>query len=196
MPQINPTANITASNILVGFCDLYIAPLATAAPAATKVLGVAWPSGWVSPGSTTEGVTFSRDPKTQDITIEEQSTPVLRLLDTVDITITTTLSEDTITNMLTAYGAGSVASTAATTALAGYSTLTLSDNITELMVGFEAMNAVTGCARLVVIPICTMTAKVDTVYRRAKAQRSYNLTATALCPQSSILIYEQTALPT
>jgi hypothetical protein len=137
---------------------------------------------------------LDRDPKTQDINVEEQSTPVMRLLDTLDFTITSTLSEDTIQNMLLTYGAGAIVPTAPTSTLAGYSQLVLNDNINEVMVGFEALNGTPGCARLIVFPIAVMAAKVSTPYRRAKGQRTYMMTATALCPQSSILIYEQTAL--
>lgn len=194
MPQFNPTASITPGNILVGFANLFLAPLGSTLPAPTKAAGAAWPTGWVNPGSSIDGVTLARDPKTTDINIEEQSTPILRLFDTLDFTISTTLSEDTVQNMLWSYGSGSISTTAPTSTLPGYSILALSDNINEVMVGFEALNAVPGCARLVVFPIAVMTAKVDSIYRRAKEQRKYLLTATLLAPQSSVLIYEQTAL--
>lgn len=191
MPQLNPTANITAGNVIVGFANFFVAPLGSAAPAPTKALGAVWPTGWAQVGATLEGVTVGWDPKTQDINVEEQMTPLMVLADTLDFTMSLTLSEDTVTNMLTAYGSGAIAYTATTTTLPGYSVLTLSNNINQVMVGLEAMAPSTGAARLIVVPIAVMAAKVDTVYRRAKAQRSYMVTARALCPVSSILIYEQ-----
>ena len=194
MPQLNPTPLITPGSILVGFANLFLAPLGTTPPAPNKTLGAPWPTGWVNPGSSIDGLTLARDPKTSDIAIEEQSTPVLRLLDTLDFTISTTLSEDTVQNQLWAYGAGTISTVPPTSTLPGYSVLTLSDSINQVMVGFEALEAVPGCARLVVFPIATMVSKVDATYRRAKEQRKYLLTATALCPQASVLMYFQTSL--
>lgn len=186
---------VTTTNIIVGMATLYVAPITgtpPAMPAPTLAYGQAWPTGWITPGATTAGVTLSYDRKVQDITIEEQATPVDVVTDTVDISIAAILSEDTVNNMLLAYGGGSIAVTAATSVVPGYSILTLSDLITQYMVGFAATNPYS-LARYIIIPqAISSAAKIDTAYRRAKAQREYSVSFRAICPQSAITIVEQT----
>ncbi len=185
-------ATPTPSNVMVGAAYMYLAPANTAMPAQSVAFGGTWPSGWVYVGATEAGVKFSVDRKTQDIMIEEQSTPVLVTTDTMTASVEASLAEDTVANMQWAYGGGTLTTVAATTTNPGYTTLALSDTLEQVAVGFEGLNTF-GLARRLYIPVAISAAKVDTEYRRAKAARLYPITITAICPPADIVVTEVTA---
>jgi hypothetical protein len=156
-------------------------------------LGQAWGGNWVAVGATNEGVTFAVDAKTNDIDVEEQMTPVLVTIDSEDISVSFTSAEDIVANMQLAYGTGSVLTQAATGSIIGKTTYTLGKTLNQYSVGFEAVNSF-GLFRRVYIPLVVSAAsKVETVYRRAKAERMYAVTLRALCDPTQIVITEQTA---
>lgn len=109
--------SVTPSNVLVGFATLWVAPnlgglTPEPIPADTILLGQPWGGNWTTPGATETGVTWSVDEKDTNIMIEEQPNPVDVIADTQDYMFEATLVEDTIQNMLLAYGRGTVASQA------------------------------------------------------------------------------------
>ena len=162
----------------------------------STVQGAAWPSPWVSSGFTESGITFNVDRKTVDINVEEQSTPVDVVVEATTITIDAVLAEDTLATMVNAYGGGTLVTTAAVAgppAIDGYTTLTLSDTLEQLAIGFEAVNTF-GLWRRVYIPLVVSGAKVKTQYQRAKAPRTYTVTFTAICPISQIAIMDATVV--
>jgi hypothetical protein len=190
---------INTGNVIVGAAQMYFAPWGEATvgegepmPADTVPLGTPWGGNWVAIGGTEQGVKFTANPKIVKLMIEEQRTPADVVVDTEDVTVITTLSEDTLANMKLAYGGGAIVTQAATGTVIGKSTLTLSDTLDTLSVGFEAVNAF-GYFRRVYVPKVISAASVDTTYRRAAKQRLYPVTLSAICDPTLIVIVDQTA---
>lgn len=187
----------TPSNVIVGFADLYIAPANTASPIPAVTVGSATfqpiSTPWEYSGFTETGVILNVDRKTQNIMVEEQSTPVAVVDDTTDVTIDVTFAEDTIENMLNAYGGGVITTTAATANSPGQTQLVLADGLEQLAVCFTATNAF-GFERLVYIPQMVSAGKVKTQYMRNKSPRLYPATFTAVCALSQIAITDLTAV--
>lgn len=182
----------TATNVIVGAAALFTAPSGTAMPADT-IAQNAIATPWVSVGATEEGVSLALARSLTDIRIEEQSTPVQRLVNETTVTITAALSEDTLASMQLAYGGGGTLTTAApTTTNPGTTTLQLSSALPTLAAVFEATNTF-GDWRRVYIPSVLSTAEVTTTYRRAANNRSYNLALSAICDPSLIVIRDMTA---
>lgn len=196
-----PVAYGSASNVIVGEAYILIAPLSGSAPTlpppSTVGLagGTAWPSPWVLTGFTESGLTFSVNRKTTDIMVEEQITPIEIVTDTGDVILDFAFMEDTLANMAQAYGGATLVATAATSMVAGYSTLSLLDSLTAVAIGFEATNTL-GFPRQVIVPKVVSASAVKTPYRRAKAARSYPVTYRAICDMPAIQIQEITAVPT
>lgn len=260
--------NYNPNNVLVGFATLWYAPYPLGGPAAglpNVPLGTAWPSPWVTPGATETGVTWAVDEKDTDIMIEEQPNPVNVVADTQDYTFDVTLAEDTLNNMLLAYGRGNIAATAGTSRTAAdgvvtagsptvtsaadanfqqsdvgasisgtgipagttilsvqsatsatmsadatasstsaapitltitgnaFSTLTFSITKNKYSFGLEGTNA-HGLARRIYLPEGVVAGtKVDTIYQRAKAPRTYKTSLRAICPPQDIQIVEFTS---
>lgn len=187
--------HINTGDVLVGVSTLWYAPYGASGaeplPADTVPFGSAWAGNWVYPGATEGGVVFSWTPKTQDILVDEQATPALVTPDTVDVEITTTLMEDTLNNMILAYGMGVVTSTpAGTGGEPAKDDLALTFELNQISVGLEGLNSY-GAARRIYIPrAISGTAKVDTTYQRAKTARMYAVAIRALCPTGSIHVID------
>lgn len=193
MPAETPT--ITTGNVLVGVGALYTAPANTPPPADSVPLNGAWGTPWVPVGATEEGVSLQVQRETQDIRVEEQSTPVAVVANTSDVRVLTALSEDTIESMKLAYGGGTIVTTAATTTQPPKKTLTLSDTLDQLAVGLEGVD-VEGFPRRIYVPLAVSVAEVTTAYRRAANNRSYAVSLRALCPLPSIVIADITGVHT
>lgn len=179
--------------IIVGVAQCWIAPANTVSPAfATTGLVTPPTTPWALIGDTETGVTLNVDRKTVDIYVEEQSNPVLVVPDTTAVTIDISFAEDTILNMQTAYGGGTIVTTAPSATVPGTTTLTLADALESLAVSLIATNQY-GLSRLVYIPNMISGGKVKTSYLRAKAARSYPATFTAVCPMADIVITDATA---
>lgn len=103
---------IVTSNVMVGAATLYTAVANTPAPPAGIPLGGTWPTPWVAVGGTEQGVTMSYDPKVNELFIEEQPTPVLTPIDTLDISFSAIFAEDIMANIQLAYGTGANTTTA------------------------------------------------------------------------------------
>lgn len=188
----------TATNVLYGIGVLFTSQVGTALPA-DQLLGVgsAWVGGgWSYVGATDAGVSLTFAPTTTDIRIEEQQTPVAALVDNVSLQITTSLSEETLTNINLSWGnSGTVAVTAPGASQPGKSVLTLSTNFTSLACAIVGKNQL-GFARVLSVPVVMSSGSVKTDYRRAANARLYPLTLNAISPMSQISVTDLTAIAT
>lgn len=184
---------ITRTNVLVGAATLFVAPAGTAMVPDSQAQGVDWPIPWVQPGASEEGLTFNSNVNTQDINIEEQSTPVAVLVASRAISVDIALAEDTIENMKLAYGGGIVTTQAAGPGMIGKKTLRLSDTLDRLALGFEGV-APSGLPRRVYLPTVLSVGNVQTRYRRAAAERSYACQFRYIDDPSNLVIVDQTAV--
>lgn len=186
----------TPANVLVGQAAVYLQPFVQATPPTlpnrTLALGALWSDPWTPIGATSEGVSFEVERSTQDITIEEQMTPVDKRTTGMSFAITTELAEDTLSTMKLAFGGGTLTQVAPTAGQPGYETLVIADEMERLGLGFEGQNE-HGMPRRVLIPTVVSEAKVKTAYRRANGQRTYEVSLTSLVPPSDVLIENITA---
>lgn len=184
----------TASNVIVGVAQLFIAPANTDIPAFAATGIVTTPiDPWVQQGFTESGVTLTVDRKVSEIRVEEQSTPVLVVPDTVDVTIDVTFAEDTLLNASTAYGGATITSVEASDEAPATTTLTLAEALTEMALCFVGANPY-GLQRLFYVPEVVSDGKVKTEYRRTKNARTYPTTFTALCALDQITWIDATAV--
>lgn len=197
------TPKYNADFVLTGPAQLWIQPYVFGTPAVlpadTVELGGSWPSPWRAIGATKEGVTGRFSRQVQNITIEEQSTPVGQFTTSSMFTFTAQLSEDTLETIRDAYGGGAIATVAAATGVKGKRTLTLSERLQYLAMGFETFAAPNANVtdeepwRRQLIPKISSAAEVETAYRRADGQRVYPVTFTSLVPVSQCPIIELNA---
>lgn|GEM_PF-2307506 len=189
----------TATNVVVGAATVFIAPAGTSAPTLPTAHGAstfATPTTpWVQVGFTTDGATLNVDRKTNEIRVEEQSTPVLVTTESLDVTLDLTFSEDVLANAQYAYGGGTLTTVAAASGVPGSTTLALSETLTQLAVVLLGGNAAfpNANSRMVYIPTLISAGKVKTSYKRAKEARLYPATFTAVCAPSTISIVDVTA---
>lgn len=196
-----PAYNTT--NVLYGVGILFTAPnpspgVGASVPSDQNLgVGSSWlGAGWSYVGSTEAGVTLTFNPTTQNISIEEQPTPVGVAVNTADLQITCNMSEETLTNVNTAWGnGGAIATTAPGAGQPGKSVLTLSTNFQTLSAALVGKNQL-GYARVLYIPVVVSAGQVQTAFRRAAQQRLYPLTLSAICPFSSISWTDLTAVAT
>lgn len=181
------------ANVQIGVANLFIAPANTSLPADSIDYGNAWGGDWVYVGATVEGVKFSIEPSTKNISIEESSTPALVTFDSVDISIESELAEDTLESMQLAYGAGGViTATSAGAGTIGKRELALSETLGEIAAGID-MQLRNGKWRRVLVPIMNSTGKVDTSYRRSDSARTYPIELHSICNLEDVIIREKTA---
>jgi hypothetical protein len=188
----------TATNVLYGVGVLFTAPVGTALPSDQNLgVGSSWVSGgWSYIGATEQGLSVNFNPTTTDIRIEEQQTPVAVITDQVTLEITTSLSEETLTNVNLAYGqSGTVSVTAPGASQPGKSVLTFSTTFTSLACAVVGKNQL-GFARVLSVPAMMSSGSVKTDWRRAANNRSYPLTLQALSPLSQISLIDLTAIAT
>jgi hypothetical protein len=193
----------TTTNVLFGVGILFTAPNpslgvgATVPSDANLGVGSSWiGAGWSYVGATDAGVTMTFNPTTQNITIEEQPTPVGVAVSTADLQITANLSEETLAHINLAWGNGaSTAVTAAGAGQPGKSVLTLSTSFQTLSVALVGQNQL-GFARVLYIPVVVSAGQVQTAFRRAAQQRLYPVTLTAICPFNAITWTDLTAVAT
>jgi hypothetical protein len=188
----------TTGNVIFGTGILFTAAVGTSAPSDANLgVGSAWTGlGWAYVGALLDGVTVTFAPTTQDISIEEQPTPVGVAITTANLTFTCNMSEETLANVNLAWGnAGSIAVTAAGAGQPGKSVLTLSTNFQQVAVALVGKNAF-GFAGVLQVPQMISAGQVQTAYRRAAQQRVYPLTLNSICPFSSITWSYLTAVAT
>lgn len=185
-------------NVLYGLGIAFYAPVGTSVPS-DQNLGVAsaWTGlGWSYIGATEAGVTVTFNPQTQNIMIEEQPTPASVAINTADLQITTSLSEETLANINLTWGnGGTIAVTPPGAGQPGKSVLTLSTNFASLACAIVGRNQL-GFARVLYVPTVVSAGQVQTAYRRAAQQRLYPLTLSATCAFNQITWTDLTAIAT
>jgi hypothetical protein len=183
----------TATNVVYGLGVMLYAPpqstvLGAAVPADVN-LGVysSWSGlGWSYIGAVLDGVTLTYAPTTQDITIEEQPTPVGVAVSTANLTLTANMSEETMQNVNLAWGnSGTIATTSAGPGQPGKYVLTLSTTFQQVSVAVIGKNAY-GFASVLYVPFMLSAGQVQTAYRRAAQQRIYPLTFNSVCAFNQI----------
>lgn len=186
-------------NVLTGLAAMFLKTVDPDEPAVlpenTLELGEPWEDPWSPPGATTEGLTFGFSRDANDIMIEEQPSPVDTRTNSLEFTMDCTLSEDTIETMRLAYGGGIVDTHAATTTLHGYQDLQISDEMEDFAFGFEGENQFK-LPRRVVVPVVKSVGDIQTAYRRADSQRSYEVSFKSLVALADVKIRNITAVPT
>lgn len=193
----SPPSYVTA-NVLYGVGIAFTATVGTAVPSDQNLgVGSAWTGlGWAYVGATEAGVTVTFNPQIQNITIEEQPTPVGVAVNTADLQITASLSEETLSHVNLAWGnGGTIAVTPAGAGQPGKSVLTLSTTFQQMAVAVVGQNQL-GFARVLSIPQVISAGQVQTAYRRAAQQRLYPLTLSAVCPFSNITWTDLTSIAT
>lgn len=190
---------VTVTNVQVGQAYTFTAPVGTAFPAddvpANQGVNNAfsdWAAPWVAIGATQEGVTLGVVQNSNDIPIEEQSTPARVTVTSTDISVSAVLSEDTLETMKLAFGGGTITTTAPGTTQIGKKTLVLGEGITEIALGFDSTNK-DGFYRRIGIPRVASVANVQVANRRAADARRYAVTFRCLSPPSDLLIVTKTA---
>ncbi|WP_027947218.1 hypothetical protein [Amycolatopsis taiwanensis] len=189
MPTLVPTYD--PAKVLVGQAAMYLQPYNAASPATLPEdivpLGTPWGGLWTPPGATMDGLSFDVKRTPQDITIEEQMTPVDQRTKSMDFTANFELAQDTLETMLWAYGGGTIVSTAASSGVPGTSVLTISDEMDNFAFGFEGVNEAGFWRRILLQPVKSV-GNAKTQYRRANNQRTYAISLTALCAPSDVVI--------
>lgn len=197
-PLVYSAPAFNTANVLFGTGILLYAAVGTAVPS-DQNLGVSssWLGlGWNYVGSTEAGVTLTFNPATQNIMVEEQPTPAGVAINTADLQITTSMSEETLNNINVAWGnGGTIAITPAGAGQPGKSVMTLSLNFQHVAAALIGQNAL-GFARVVYVPNMVSAGQVQTAYRRAAQQRLYPLTLSAVCPFTSITWTDLTSIAT
>jgi len=149
---------------------------------------------WQGAGATDNGFKFSVASQTNNVTVEEQSTPVAQTLSSRGVTISASLAEDTVQVMQWSYGTGVITSVAASPGppvVSAKQVLTFDDNILEWAAILETQST-SGKARRYFVPKMNSGGTVDTSFRRASDKRMYPLTLTSVCAPSEIAIYDFT----
>lgn len=197
-PLVYTPPSYTNTNVLYGTGILLTALPGTAVPSDQNLgVGSAWTGlGWAYVGATEAGVTVTFNPSTQNINIEEQPTPVGVAVNTADLQITCSMSEETLNNVNLSWGnGGTIAVTPAGAGQPGKSVLTLSTNFQNMACAVIGKNQL-GFARVLSIPTVISAGQVQTAYRRAAQQRLYPLTLSAICPFNQITWTDLTAIAT
>jgi len=194
MPAVAPAYDRT--NVIVGQARTFVAPynptVPVALPAESVALGGTWAAPWVPIGATEKGVSLLFKRETEEVTIEEQLTPVAKNTKSVDLRVNTVLSEDTLTTMKLAFGGGTITVQAAASGVIGKETLVISSDLDQLVVGMEGVNKY-GFYRRVLIPLVTSEADVEVEYVRSSNARRYKTSLVALCAPEEVVIINKTA---
>jgi hypothetical protein len=197
-PLVYTPPGYNTSNVVYGLGILFTAAVGTSVPSDQNLgVGTAWTGlGWAYVGATEAGVTVTFNPQTQNLTVEEQPTPVAVTVQTADLQITTSMSEDTLANVNLAWGnGGTIAVTPPGAGQPGKSTLTLSTNFAQVAAAVVGKNQL-GFARVLSVPQVISAGQVQTAYRRAAQQKLYPLTLTGVCPFTSMVWTDLTAIAT
>jgi hypothetical protein len=141
---------------------------------------------WTPVGATDQGWTFAANKTTQQITIEEQSTPVSTQITAQTMTITGALSEDIAATLAMAYNM-TLAVNAPGVSTPGYEQLNMSDNLIQYAVALIMSNQ-KGYPRWLYVPASVAVANVSAALRRAAAKRMYAVDFSSICPTAAITI--------
>lgn len=199
MPTLSYTPpSYNTANVVYGTALCFTASVGTSLPTPDDQLGVgsAWTTaGWKYIGATDSGVSLTWNPSTQDISIEEQPTPVAVLITTANLSVTFNFSEETLANISMAYGNGTIANTSAGASQPGKSVLSLSTTANHVAVAVVSKNQ-NGYARVFFVPQMMSAGQVQTAFRRSASQRLWPCTFNTICPFEQIQVIDLTAVAT
>lgn len=146
---------------------------------------------WLPPGATDAGWQYSATRQVQDITIEEQSTPVNRFITSTSAQISGNASQASSQNLQ--YAMNAVKSLIAQASqVTGMTILTMTDDLQHYAACLETKNPA-GFARRYYIPDTVVSDGFTQNFRRNAQQQMVPLAFTAVCPPSSIVIRDVTA---
>jgi hypothetical protein len=140
---------------------------------------------WTPPGMTEAGWTFGRSVTTQDITGEEQSTPVARFVSGSTVSISGTVIEASRMNWQVALNAIK-SQIAAASGQPGMTVLTLTDDLVHYAVALESKNEF-GFATRDYIPDTVQTETLAVAHRRAAAAKGLAVSFNAVCDIKAIV---------
>lgn len=183
---------IDTSNILVGFAFLHVAAADEPAPADTVAHGGDPGGNWRYTGATEEGWSLGFEREVNDHFVEEQSASVFTTPGNGALTLSGSLAEVTLENMLLALGGGSLATQAAASGVIGKKTLTLSDQYDSYAVLLDGLNP-EGFFRRVYIPRARSVASLEVAFRRNEQKQLFNVTLTSNSALDDIIIVDKTA---
>lgn len=139
MPQAQIDVGGDVSEVMVGSVALYTAPAGTTAPNMDGTYPIVWPAGWEKVGYTDSGVEVSYAPTIKPIEVDEESAPVLFVLDKEKADVTVTIAQATLDRLNKAISASTLTGPSAADATHGKLTKLEfgSGVLNEIMVGFE-----------------------------------------------------------
>lgn len=146
---------------------------------------------WLPAGGSEQGWTYNAQKSTQDITIEEQSTPVGVQVTSQQVNIAGTLAEDVMQSWQWALNAIKTV-TAQGVGQPGKTELTVSDNLVHYAVALEMANRF-GLPRRAYIPDTVAVENVAIAFRRAAAQRMIPIGFRSVCATNLIRVQEITS---
>jgi hypothetical protein len=197
MPSFTPTYQ--RKRIMAGQVQVRLAPYNETTPATlpadTVELGGTWPTTpqpWTVIGATQEGVSLVFRRSTQNLTIEEQMTPVSVETTEVDVRVEAVLAEDTFETMKVAFGGGTISTQAAASGTIGKKTLVLASDLDHLALAFEGRNTF-GFFRRMLVPDVVSVADIEQVNRRAASLRLYKVSFMSLVALEDMTFIEKTA---
>jgi hypothetical protein len=128
------------SKVIVGPVKLMTAPKGTSLPAFTGDT-ITWPSGWVNPGYTEDGLTMGYQPTVVEVLVDEEPSPIYELLDKEKATVAAKMSQGTLDNLKLAISGGTLSVTAAGVGQVALQRLDVGGGtLQEVMVGFEGLS--------------------------------------------------------
>jgi hypothetical protein len=176
--------------VLFGNGYLWTANFGTALPADIDLGDFSKWVGWSYSGGTDQGVQLQFSPNMNDIQIEETPIPVASLVQTATFQVSTSMAEETLNNINTAYGGGgSIATQSQGVGVPGKKTLTLSSNFASLACAILAKNDL-GFPRVFYIPKINSAGQVQTNFRRAADKRMYPITLNSLTDLSNCQVID------
>lgn len=185
--------------VMSGMAACYLAPFNATSPAVlpadTVALGGAWPATpqpWTPIGATQEGVSLLFKRSTQNLTIEEQLTPVKVETTEVECMVEAMLAETTLETMRYAFGGGAITTTAAAVGVIGKKELVISSDLEHFALGLESQNP-NGFFRRILIGEIVSIADVEESNRRAANLRMYKVSFRSLVPPESMIFKDKTA---
>lgn len=186
-----------ANNVAVGQAAVLIGPADTALPAlntfsfADPFSLAPWqtdaaPHAWNPVGATDGGWQFGTSKSTADITIEEQSTPVMRTMTAQSITIQGTAAEETAQTIALAMN-GLVTTVGATAATPGYDEINPTDDVLSYAVALIS-RTYDGKPKIAYAPRWTQLNNTTTDHRRAAAKHMYPVAFSTISKPNQIRI--------
>lgn len=154
--------------VIVGVGTLYLAPENEPAPGDDANPG----ANWVNPGYTDEGLSLNYDKDIVEHFVEEETDPVLTLINRTDLRVMVSLAQDTLENIKYSYGGGQITTQAAALGVIGKKTYKFSTKYDVLALLVEGVNP-SGFYRRIYIPRVMAVGTVETPYRRADGKRVY-----------------------